>query len=77
MATATPGSRNHALFVAALALGQLVGSDSLDEADAVRVLLDAAAGHVGAGAFTTAEATATVRSGLDRGRTEPRRVHAA
>jgi hypothetical protein len=77
VSTATPGGRNHALFVAALALGQLVGSDSVDEAEAVRVLLAAAAGHVDAGAFTAAEATATVRSGLNRGRTEPRRVHAA
>lgn len=71
---AQPGRRNHELFVAALALGQLVGGNALNHAQAVQVLLDAVAGHVGAGAFTAAEALGTIRSGMSKGQAEPRRI---
>ena len=74
---AAPGGRNHALFLASLALGQLVAGGELD-ADHVRaVLLDAATTHLTAGAYTHAQAEATITSGLRRGATRPRRLSEA
>ncbi|MCF4122186.1 bifunctional DNA primase/polymerase [Antribacter sp. KLBMP9083] len=73
---ATEGTRNHSLFIAAVALGQLVGGGALTEHTATNALLDAAAGHVTARAFTDAEALATVRSGLRRGARTPRTITA-
>lgn len=75
--TAQPGARNHTLFTAAVALGQLVGAGALDEATAIAALDAAAAGHIAAGAFDTIQARATITSGLRRGVTEPRRLPAA
>jgi len=69
---ANPGSRNHALFCAAVALGQLVAGGALPEVDAHAALLDAAAGHVAAGGFSAAEAEATIRSGFTTGARNPR-----
>jgi hypothetical protein len=74
VATAPPGRRNHALFLAAVALGQLAGAGALDQQQASDLLLDAARPHVEAGAFTTHEALATIRSGLTRGMAEPRHL---
>ncbi|WP_125775353.1 bifunctional DNA primase/polymerase [Antribacter gilvus] len=71
---ATEGTRNHALFIAAVALGQLVAGGALTETTATALLLDAAAGHVAARAFTDAEALATVRSGMRRGANNPRTI---
>lgn len=72
VAAATPGRRNHAQFCASVALGQLVAGGALDQTDTIAVLVDAAAGHVAAGAFTDAEALATIRSGLATGARTPR-----
>jgi hypothetical protein len=69
---AQPGRRNHTLFTAAIALGQLVAGGSLD-ADCVRtVLLNAAAGHLAVGAYSPHQAETTIASGLSRGATRPR-----
>ena len=67
-----PGQRNHTLFRAAVALGQLVGGGQLDEHTARDRLREACAGHILAGAFTAVEADATITSGLTRGAAEPR-----
>lgn len=69
---AQAGQRNHALFCAAVALGQLVAGGLLEEASTRRQLHDACSGHVTAGAFTTGEAAATIASGLHRGGLTPR-----
>ena len=69
---APQGQRNHQLFCASLALGQLVAGGQLDEPTARTKLRDACAGHIAAGAFTAAEADATITSGLSRGAAEPR-----
>lgn len=69
---ALPGQRNHLLFCAAIALGQLVGGGQLDEPTARDRLRDACAAHVAAGAFTAGEADATITSGLTRGTKQPR-----
>ena len=69
---APEGQRNHLLFIASIALGQLVGGGQLDEHTARDRLRDACATHVAAGAFTVAEAEATISSGLTRGTAEPR-----
>lgn len=69
---ARPGRRNHVLFCAAVALGQLVAGDALDEHQAAVALTDAAAIHIAAGAFTYAEALATIRSGFHAGARTPR-----
>jgi bifunctional DNA primase/polymerase-like protein len=69
---APEGRRNHLLFVASIALGQLVGGSQLDEHTARDRLREACAGHITAGAFTAAEAEATITSGLTRGAAEPR-----
>lgn len=69
---AQPGQRNHALFCAAVALGQLVAGGVLDEHATRRHLYEACTGHIVAGAFTAGEADATITSGLHRGRLTPR-----
>ncbi|MGH3812273.1 MAG: bifunctional DNA primase/polymerase [Pseudonocardiaceae bacterium] len=69
---ALPGTRNHALFCAAVALGQLVAGGSLADADAQAALIEASTKHIAAGAFTTTEAEATIRSGLTTGARNPR-----
>ncbi|MGW2092074.1 bifunctional DNA primase/polymerase [Promicromonospora sukumoe] len=69
---AAEGGRNSALFAAACCLGELIAGGSLTEPEAAGVLLDASAGHIANGAFTEAEAWATVRSGFRRGAAKPR-----
>jgi len=69
---AHPGSRNHTLFCASVALGQLVAGGTLPEETAHHALTEAAAGHVAAGGFTAAEAEATIRSGFSTGARNPR-----
>jgi hypothetical protein len=69
---APEGQRNHLLFVASIALGQLIGGGQLDEHTVRDRLREACAGHITAGAFTAAEAEATITSGLTRGAAEPR-----
>ncbi|MBQ1048527.1 bifunctional DNA primase/polymerase [Micromonospora sp. C51] len=69
---AAPGERNRSLYVAAVALGQLVAGGGLTEDDAHSVLEQAG---VTAG-LRTAEAYRTVRSGLTAGARRPRQVAA-
>jgi hypothetical protein len=76
VATATEGERNHALYLAATALGQLVAGGSLSELDVRAVLTDAAGPQVAAGAYTTWEADKTISSGLRAGAKRPRTVAA-
>jgi hypothetical protein len=65
---AVEGTRNHTLNRAAFALGQLVGSGTLEEADVVDQLADAAA----AAGLGDHEARATIASGLRAGTAVPR-----
>ena len=74
LAAAGPGSRNNTLFTTAVALGQLVGARVLDHHEAHHSLLEAASGHVAAGAYTRAQAEQTIASGLHRGAGQPRRL---
>ncbi len=69
---AASGQRNHALFCASVALGQLVGGRQVDETTVHDLLLAACVDHVGVDGFTAAEANATIASGLGRGKTQPR-----
>ena len=69
---AMKGQRNHTLFAASVALGQLVGGGQLDEHTARDRLREACARHIFDGAFTAPEADATITSGLNRGAAEPR-----
>jgi hypothetical protein len=71
---APEGERNHALFCAALALGQLVAGGALTKDRAKADLLTAARVHVGVKQFTEAEAVKTIASGLRKGAGRPRPV---
>ena len=73
---AQPGGRNHTLFCAAVALGQLVAGSALSQDDARQTLLDASSSHIGSGAFTEREALASIASGLRRGANNPRTLAA-
>ncbi|MGW4682914.1 bifunctional DNA primase/polymerase [Micromonospora taraxaci] len=70
--TAPAGERNRALYIAAVALGQLVAGGSLADDDARSVLEQAG---VTAG-LSCAEAYRTIRSGLTAGARRPRQVAA-
>ncbi len=61
------GLRNHGLFVAACRLGELVGAGVLDENRAIEAL-------TAASTLPEREARSTARSGLNRGRLQPRQV---
>ena len=69
VAAATEGSRNHTLYIAAVALGQLVAGGALP-AELVTAELERAAASVG---LATTEAAGTIRSGLRAGARRPRR----
>jgi hypothetical protein len=66
---AAEGSRNHTLYVAAVALGQLVAGGALP-AELVAAELEQAAATVG---LDLGEAAGTIRSGLRAGARRPRR----
>ena len=76
MVSAPIGERNQALFLASISLGQLVGGGLLDETDALEVLDDAARSQtqVPGDGYDQRQATATIRSGFERGVREPRQV---
>lgn len=74
--TAPAGQRNHALYLAAVALGQLVAGGAITQTQVRSVLEDAAAAHIIAGAYTEAEREATITSGLTAGAKRPRTVAA-
>ena len=64
---APAGQRNACLYVAAVALGQLVAGGALAEHDARAALLDAAARHLALGAYSPHQADQTITSGLRAG----------
>ncbi|GAB1508181.1 bifunctional DNA primase/polymerase [Actinophytocola sp. KF-1] len=76
VANAASGERNHTLYTAAFALGQLVAGGELAAADVEAALLTAAGRHIAAGAFTERKARQTIRSGIRNGAVRPRRVAA-
>jgi Bifunctional DNA primase/polymerase, N-terminal len=65
--TATPGSRNSALNIAAFVLGKLVGIGKITERDAWKILQAAAHSHIGHHGFTESEMNRTICSGLSAG----------
>ena len=67
---AAQGERNHALYVSAVALGQLAAGGALTDAEVTEVLTPAAL----AAGLTERETTRTIRSGLLAGARRPRRV---
>lgn len=74
---ARASQRNACLYVAAVALGQLVAGGSLAEAEARSALLGASAGHVSLGAYSRRQAEQTITSGLRAGAKRPRRIEDA
>jgi len=71
---APEGQRNHTLFTASIAVGQLVGAHVVDQTEAEQLLTDAAQAHVSVGAYSSTQAQQTIASGLRRGMTEPRQL---
>jgi hypothetical protein len=65
--TATPGSRNGSLNMAAFLLGKLAGSGRITERHAWDTLQTAAQGHIGLHGFTQWEINRTIRSGIAAG----------
>jgi hypothetical protein len=65
--TATPGSRNGSLNIAAFLLGKLAGSGRITERHAWDTLQTAAQRHIGLQGFTQCEITRTIRSGIAAG----------
>jgi hypothetical protein len=72
VAWSVPGERNQTLYIAAIALGQLVAGGALAEDTATAALADAA-DRCGLGPV---EAARTIRSGLRAGAKRPRSVAA-
>lgn len=74
--SAEVGGRNQALFLASISLGQLVGADLLSADEALDVLGEAARSQaeVPGDGYDERQATATIRSGFDRGQREPRQI---
>jgi len=70
VATAIEGTRNHTLNTAAFNCGQLVAVEVLDEADVIYTLTGAAL----AAGLDEREIAVTLNSGLEAGKTNPRRV---
>lgn len=83
LANAGAGRRNHSLFCAAVALGQLVAAGALDRPDVEQLLERTASpwygipGRKGGDPFTPTEARAAITSGLRRGLNEPRQLPTA
>ena len=73
---ALEGQRNATLYVAAVALGQLVAGGELAEHDAITALLSAAWQHISAGAYSETQARKTIDSGLRAGALRPRHIAA-
>ncbi len=70
---AAVGDRNDTLNRAAFSLGQLVGGGELSASDVERELAAAASGWIGQ-KMTAGEITKTIRSGMESGQREPRRI---
>jgi hypothetical protein len=74
LVAAPVGQRNHQLFKASIALGQLVGAQLLTAEQAYGHLFEAAHAHIVAGAYSATQARQTINSGLHRGMREPRQL---
>jgi hypothetical protein len=74
---ALPTRRNACLYIASVALGQLVAGGSLAESDARAVLIGAAARHIALRAYGRRQAEQTITSGLRAGAKRPRRIEDA
>jgi hypothetical protein len=68
------GQRNQSLYLAAVALGQLVAGGALGEQGARAELRTAAAEHLAVGAYSALQAEKTISSGLRAGARRPRRL---
>ncbi|HSV68443.1 MAG TPA: bifunctional DNA primase/polymerase [Mycobacteriales bacterium] len=73
---APAGQRNNALYIASVALGQLVAGGALPEPHAWQFLTELAGPHVSTAAFTPGQRDATITSGLRAGARRPRQVAA-
>lgn len=71
---APAGQRNARLYVAAVALGQLVAGGALPDDQARAALRDAAARHVAIRAYSAYQAEQTITSGLRAGARRPRSI---
>jgi hypothetical protein len=71
---APAGQRNATLYVAAVALGQLVAGGALAEPDARAALRAAAARHLAVRAYSPRQAEQTITSGLRAGARRPRTI---
>jgi hypothetical protein len=73
-----PDDHNHALYIAACALGQLAAGGAITESDVRSVLMDAFAAHIAAEPHhhNEREAHTTISSGLKAGAKRPRTVAA-
>ncbi|MHA6623911.1 bifunctional DNA primase/polymerase [Pseudonocardia sichuanensis] len=69
--------RNQCLYLASIALGQLVAGGALAEHDARAALLSAAGRHLAVGAYSHRQAEQTIASGLRAGAKRPRRIEDA
>lgn len=74
LARASKGSRNTDLNNAAVKLGHYVGSGLLDESVVVQTLLDACASNGSLAEDGRPQCLATIKSGLAKGKTEPKGV---
>jgi hypothetical protein len=68
------GQRNACLYVASVALGQLVAGGALAEHDARAALRSAAGKHVALRAYSAHQAELTINSGLRAGANRPRSI---
>lgn len=71
---ARPGTRNTAVFQAAVSLGTLVAAGVLAEDEAREALTAACTIHIGASGFTVAEGERAIGNGLRYGLRRPRRL---
>lgn len=76
VANAPQGQRNHALYIAAVALGQLGAGGALETENVRAALLTAAREHITNRAYSTRQAEATITSGIRAGAKRPRKVAA-
>lgn len=74
---APASQRNACLYIASVALGQLVAGGSLAESEARAVLISAAARHLAIRAYSPRQAEQTITSGLRAGAKRPRRIEDA
>jgi hypothetical protein len=71
---APAGQRNACLYIASVALGQLVAGGALAEHEARAVLFSAAGRHLALGAYSPRQAEQTITSGLTAGARRPRTI---